>query len=55
MVDRGVAACRPNPNTWRTQGVLLICKGTLIPIGETPAHMCCLRNGCRQIFEAAVT
>lgn len=52
MVDSGFAACRPNANTWRSQGVIVICADTLIPIGNAPSHMCCLRNGCRQIFEA---
>lgn len=52
MVDGGVAACRPNANTWRSQGVILICEDTLLPIGEVPSHMCCRRNGCRQFFEA---
>jgi hypothetical protein len=50
MVDGGVAGCRPNVNSWRSQGVILV--GALIPIGAVPANMCCLRNGCRQIFEA---
>jgi hypothetical protein len=52
MIDKGVAACRPNVNTWRSQGVILIGAGTLIPIGMVPTSLCCLRNGCRQIFEA---
>lgn len=52
MVDGGVAACRPDVNTRRAQGVILICEDTLIPIVDVPANMCCLRNGCRQIFAA---
>ncbi len=55
MGDRGVAACRPGvSNTWRSQSVILICENTLVPIAEVPPHMCCLRNGCRQIYEAYI-
>lgn len=54
MVADGTAACRPNANSWRSQGVILLCTDTLIPIGEVPAYMACLRNGCRQLFVAAI-
>jgi hypothetical protein len=50
MVDGGVAACRPKQTLWKNRSVILLCNH--IPIGEVAAHMCCRRNGCRQIFEA---
>jgi hypothetical protein len=55
MVDGGLAACRPNQNTWLSRSVIMICSNTLIPITQMPANMGCLRNGCRQIFLAAIT
>ena len=54
LVDGGLAACRPNQNTWRSHGCLVICADTLMPITKVPANMCCLRNGCRQIFLAMI-
>jgi hypothetical protein len=51
MVDGGLAACR-SKQTRRWQPYSLILLTALIPITEVPTHMCCLRNGCRQIFEA---
>jgi len=51
MVDGGLAACRAKePRRWQSRSVILLSK--LIPIAEVPSHMCCLRNGCRQIYEA---
>lgn len=55
MVDGGVAACRPRQERWRNRSVILIAEDTLIPIADVPAHVCCLRNGCRQIFMAMVS
>jgi hypothetical protein len=52
MVDGGVAACRPKQEGWGHRSVLLICGDTIVPIGQVPSHMCCRRNGCRQIFDA---
>jgi hypothetical protein len=54
MIDGGVAACRKNQTRWRNRSVILINEDSLIPITSVPAHMCCLRNGCRQIFEAMI-
>lgn len=51
MVDRGVAACRAKQKH-RWQPYSLIVLGALVPIAKVPAHMCCQRNGCRQIFDA---
>jgi hypothetical protein len=51
MVDGGVAACRAKQKR-RWQPYSLILLGSLIPIAKVPAHMCCQRNGCRQLFEA---
>jgi hypothetical protein len=53
MIDGGVAACRKKQN-WRNRSVILLNEDSLIPIVDVPAHMCCLRNGCRQIFEAMI-
>ena len=50
MVDHGVAACRPHIRRWSNLSVILLCD--LIPIGDMPSHMACLRNGCKQLFEA---
>lgn len=52
MIDGGVAACRKNQTRWANRSVILICENTLVSITKVPGHMCCLRNGCRQIFEA---
>lgn len=52
MVDGGVAACRPKQTSWTNRSVILLCD--LIPIGDMPSHMACLRNGCRQWFSAAL-
>lgn len=54
MVDGGVAACRKNQTTWRNRSVIVINEQSLIPIAEVPPHMCCLRDGCRQIYEAFI-
>ena len=51
MVDHGMAACKAKQQK-RWQPYSLIVLGALIPITKVPSHMCCLRNGCRQIFEA---
>jgi hypothetical protein len=53
MIDGGVSACRKKQN-WRNRSVILINEESLIPITSVPAHMCCLRNRCRQIFEAMI-
>lgn len=53
MVDGGVAACRSKQLRWRPYSLILL--GALIPIGKVPGHMCCQRNGCRQIFDAFLT
>lgn len=50
LVEDGMAACRSNPY----RGVIL-CENTIIPIGEVPGHMCCLRSGCRELFLAAIS
>jgi hypothetical protein len=50
MVDDGVAACRSKLPTWHNRSVILLT--ALIPIGEVPQSLCCLRNGCRQCFDA---
>lgn len=52
MIDGGVAACRKQQTRWRNRSVILICEQTLIPIQDVPANLCCLRNGCRQFYEA---
>ena len=52
MVDGGFAACRPKQEGWRNRSVIVIAAGTMLPIPKVPGNMCCLRNGCRQIFEA---
>ena len=49
MVDGGVAACRPKQTQWRNRSVIVLTD--LLPIADMPAHMACLRNGCKQIFE----
>lgn len=54
MVDGGVAACRKNQTKWLNRSVIVICEDTLIPIAKVPPHMCCLRDGCRQIYEAFI-
>jgi hypothetical protein len=51
MVNGGMAACRAKQQR-RWQPYSLIVLGALIPITKVPGHMCCLRNGCRQIYEA---
>ena len=50
MADGGVAACRSKQRHLRPYSVILL--GSLIPIGDVPGHMCCQRNGCRQVFDA---
>lgn len=54
MIDGGVAACRKNQTRWLNRSVILIDEHTLVPIGEVPTHMCCQRDGCRQIYEAFI-
>jgi len=53
MVDDGMAACRPSP-WFRGGNGILLCESTLIYVGDVPGHMCCQRNGCRQLFEAYI-
>ena len=56
MIDGGVAACRPfRDGRWTYYNGILICEDTLVPIGQVPSYMICLRNGCRQIFDAFLT
>ena len=51
MVDRGLAACRSRQaHRWQPFSLIMLCE--LIPIAEVPANLCCLRNGCRQVYEA---
>ena len=52
MVDGGVAACRLKQTKWQNRSVIVLTD--LIPIGDMPAHMACLRNGCKQFFEAYI-
>ena len=51
MVDGGMAACRAKQDR-RWQPYSLIMLSDLISITKVPGHMCCQRNGCRQIYEA---
>lgn len=50
MVDGGVAACKSQQYSRNPHRVIVL--GALIPIAKVPAHMCCQRNGCRQLYEA---
>jgi len=54
MVDGGMAACRSKqPRRWQSYSLIVL--GALIPITAVPSHMCCQRNGCRQIYDAFLT